>query len=42
MYKHEAKLGDVLNLYYSRQDDSTFITIKNKDNTKLHCIIKLY
>lgn len=42
MYKHEAKLGDVLNLFYSKQDDSTFVTIKNKGNNKLHCILKLY
>ena len=42
MYKHEAKLGDLLNLFYSKQDDSTIVTIKNEDNSKIHCIIKFY
>jgi len=42
MYKHEAKLGDTLNLYYAKQDDCSFATIKNKEDDKLHCIVKLY
>lgn len=42
MYKHEAKLGETLNLFYAEINNSTFITIKNNDNDKIHCIIKLY
>lgn len=42
MYKHEAKLGDTLNLFYARQEDSIFVTVKNKVDNKLHCILKLY
>lgn len=42
MYKHQAKLGDTLHMSYSNQDDSNFVTIKNKDDDKLHCIVKLY
>ena len=42
MYKHEAKLGEKLNIFYAEQDNSTIITIKNEDNSKLHCIVKLY
>jgi len=42
MYKHEARLGDVLNLYYSKQEDCTVITIKNKEDEKLNCIVKLF
>jgi len=42
MYKHEAKLGDTLNLFYAKQDNANFVTIKNKDDDKLHCIVKLY
>ena len=42
MYKHEAKLGDTLNLFFAKQDHANFITIKNKDDDKLHCIVKLY
>lgn len=42
MYKHEAKLGETLNLFYAEINNSTFITIKNNESDKLHCIIKLY
>lgn len=41
-YKHEAKLSDTLNLFYAKPDNSNIITIKNNDNSKVHCIIKLY
>lgn len=42
MYKHEAKLGDNLNLFYAKDGNSNIVTIKNKDNDKLHCIVKLF
>lgn len=42
MYKHEAKLGETLNLFYGKQDDSNIVTIKNSEDNKLHCIVKLY
>lgn len=43
MYKHEAKLGDSLNLFYSISDDnSIFVSIKNKEDNKLHCIVQFY
>ena len=42
MYKHEAKLGETLNLFYAEKDNSNIITIKNKEDNKLHCIVKLY
>ena len=42
MYKHEAKYGETLNLFCAKNDDSTFVTIKNDDNSKIHCVIKLY
>ena len=42
MYKHEAKFGETLHLFYAENNNSTFITIKNSDNDKIHCIIKLY
>lgn len=42
MYKHEARLGDTLNLFYAKQDNSVIITIKSQDNSKIHCIIKLF
>lgn len=42
MYKHEANFGETLHLFYAENNNSTFITIKNSDNDKIHCIIKLY
>ena len=42
MYKNEAKLGDTLDLYYSKQNDIVFVTMKNNIDNKLHCIVKLY
>lgn len=42
MYKHETKLGETLDFFYSKQENSNVITIKNKEDNKLHCIVKLY
>lgn len=42
MYKHEAKLGEILNLFYAKQENSNIITIKNDQDNKLHCIVKFY
>lgn len=43
MYKHEAKLGDTLLLYYSHTEQNEYIiTIKDKESGILHTIIKLY
>ena len=42
MYKHEAKLGDNLSLFYTQKDNAVFVAIKDKEDDKLHCIVKLY
>lgn len=43
MYKHEAKLGENLCLYFSSNNDNEYIvTIKSKESQKLHAIIKLF
>lgn len=42
MYKNEAKLGNTLELFYSESQEASFVTIKNKSDGTLHCIIKLY
>jgi len=43
MYKHEAKLGDKISVFYSHTEENEYIvTIKNKDSNNLHAIIKLY
>lgn len=43
MYKHEAKLGDTLSIFYSNTEENEYIvTIKNKEDNKLNAIIKLY
>ena len=43
MYKHEAKLGDIISVFYSHTEENEHvITIKDKKREKLHAIIKLY
>lgn len=43
MYKHEAKLGDIISVFYSHTEKGEHIvTIKDKDRKNLHAIIKLY
>ena len=41
-FKKEIKYGDVINCYYSYEDNKHVITIKSEDNSILHSIIKLY
>lgn len=42
MYKRESKLGDILNLYYSKNTSDNYVVIKNSKDNKLNCIVKLY
>lgn len=42
MYKREVKLGETLELFYYEENNSAFVTMKNKDTNKLCCIVKLY
>ena len=43
MYKHEAKLGDKISVFYSHtENDEYIITIKNNEQKNLHAIVKLY
>lgn len=41
-YKKEIKYGEIINCYYSFESNKHIVTIKNKDNSVLHSIIKLY
>lgn len=41
MYKHEVKLGETVTAVYSRKDDYHYVSIKNKDESKTHAIIRL-
>lgn len=41
MYKHEAKLGEIIHCYYSNFNNEYTIIIKNSSNSSLHAIIKL-
>lgn len=41
MYKNQILLGDTVFCYYTRKDKKDIITIKNKENTKVHAIIEL-
>ena len=43
MYKHEAKLGDTLSIFYSEIEKNSFvITVKDKEGKNLHAIVKLF
>lgn len=43
LYKHEAKLGDTLSIFYSHTGDNEhIITIKDEERKNLHAIVKLY
>ena len=43
MYKHEAKIGDVISVFYSYSENNEhIITIKDEERKKIHSIIKLY
>lgn len=41
MYKHEVKLGETVTAEYSKKDDYHYVSIKNKDERKIHAIIRL-
>ena len=41
MYKKEIKLGETVKAIYSKQEDYHYITIKSKDESIIHSIIKL-
>ena len=42
MYKKEVKLGEQVECQYTKQGQKHIVTIKNKDNTKIHSVIELY
>jgi len=42
VYKKEIKLKETINCYYSFKDNKHIVTIKNKDNSIIHAIIKLF
>ena len=42
MYKHEAKFGDIISVFYSHTKDNEYIiTIKDEKRKNIHAIIKL-
>jgi len=42
-YKHEAKAGDTIMCFYKKlENNEHVITIKNKQDNKIHAIVKLY
>lgn len=41
-YKKEIKYKEIINCYYSLENNEHIITIKNNDDSVLHAIIKLY
>ena len=42
MYKHEAKIGDIISVFYCQTDENEHVvTIKDEERKNLHAIIKL-
>lgn len=41
-YKHQTEPNEIVNLYYTNENEKNIVTIKNLDNTKLHSIIELW
>ena len=42
MYKHEAKLGETLSIYYTMESNEHIVIIKDEKGNNLHTIVKLY
>ncbi len=43
MYKHEAKLGDTLSIFYTKSNNNEIIiTIKDENKEKIHAIVKMF
>lgn len=42
MYKKEIKFDDTIKCLYSETNNSYIVTIKSKDLSELHAIVKLY
>lgn len=41
-YKHQTKLGETINISYTKQEEKNIITIKTEDKAGLHAIIELW
>ena len=41
-YKHQIRLGETVKIYYTMEDNKHIITIKNKDESKIHAIVEMY
>jgi len=40
-YKHQVEPEETVSIYYTRQEEKSIVTIKDKDNAKLHAIVEL-
>ena len=41
-YKHQIRLGEVVKIYYTMEDNKHIVTIKSQDESKLHAIVELW
>ncbi len=41
-YKRQTKLGEKVNMYYTKTEDAYVIAIKSEDGKTLHTILKFY
>ncbi len=41
-YKHQIKLGETVKIYYTMEDNKHIVTIKNREESKIHAIVEMY
>ena len=41
-YKHQIRLGEVVKIYYTMEENKHIVTIKSQDESKLHAIVELW
>lgn len=41
-YKHQIKLGEIVKIYYTMEEDKHIVTIKSQDEGKLHAIVEMW
>lgn len=41
-YKHQIRLGETVKIYYTMEENKHIVTIKNKDESKVHAIVEIW
>ena len=41
-YKHQFRLGEIVKIYYTMEENKHIVTIKSQDESKLHAIVEMW